>query len=164
MKRNASPCDVMRVRQKVLFWIIIVAAVVAISVVIVGLGYVQSSDNPSTNTTTMDRNNSGPFSINKQDYTSDEKIFFVASWIGYSEKGDAVLKRSNGDEALRIPFDGSKSSTTNKYFEILSLYDKKCKGCNIGTWGISFESESGSLYTPINFKVTRENSEMEELR
>ena len=93
MKRNANPNDVIIVRQKVLFWIIIVAAVVAISVGIVGLGHVQSSDNTSTNTTTVDRNNSGPFSINKQDYTSDEKIFFVASGIGYGEKGDAVIKR-----------------------------------------------------------------------
>ncbi len=68
MKRNANPNDVIIVRQKVLFWIIIVAAVVAISVGIVGLGHVQSSDNTSTNTTTVDRNNSGLFSINKQDY------------------------------------------------------------------------------------------------
>lgn len=163
MKRNASLSDVMRMRQKALFWIIIVAAVVAISVVMVGLGHMQSSDNPSTNTTTVDRNYSGPFSINKQDYTSDEKIFFVASGMGYDEKGDAVIKRPPEDEALRISFDDSKSSIIDRYFEISSLYDEKCKGCNFGTWEVSFESESGSLYTPINFKVTRENSEKEEL-
>ncbi|MCH9658150.1 hypothetical protein K0U27_05550 [archaeon] len=162
MKRNARPDDVMVVKQKVLFWIIIVAAVVAISVGIVGLGHVQSSDNTSTNTTTVDRNNSSPFSINKQDYTSDEKIFFVASRTGHDGKGDAVIKRPNGDEALRIPFDDSKSSTISRYFEISSLYDEKCKDCNFGTGKISFESGSGSIYTPINFKVTRENSEKEE--
>ena len=163
MKRNASPSDVMRVRQRVLFWIIMVATVVAISVVIVGLGYVQSSDNPSTNTITVDRNNSDPFSINKQVYTFDEKMFFVASGIGYDKKEDVVLKSPNGEDVLRMPFDGSKSSTINRYFEISSLYDEKCKDCNIETWKNSFEFGYGSLYIPINFKVIRENSEKEEL-
>jgi hypothetical protein len=73
MKRNASPSDVTRVRQKVLLWIIVVAAVVTINVGIVNLGHVQSSGSTSTNLIIVDRNYSGPFSINKQDYTSDEK-------------------------------------------------------------------------------------------
>jgi len=51
------------------------------------LVYVQSLGNISaTTTTTGDWTSSGPFSINKQDYTFDEKIFFVTSEIGYDEK------------------------------------------------------------------------------
>ena len=137
-----------------MFWIIIVAAVIAITVGIIGLGYMQSSGSITTTTTTVDWTASGPFSINKQTFNSDEKIFFVASGIGYDQKGEAVIKRPNGEEALRIPFDGSKSPTINRYFDVSSLHDKKCNDCNLGTWKISFHTVEGFYYPPITFEVT----------
>jgi len=114
-----------------LFRIIIVAAVITITIGIIGLGYVQSPGNVSATTTvtTVDWTSYGPFSINKQDYASDEKIFFVVSGIGYDEKGEAIIKRPNREEALVISFDGSKSPTINRYFDISSLQDEKCIDC-----------------------------------
>lgn len=166
MKRNTSSGKTTRVQQNVLFWIIIVAAVVAIIIGIGGLGYMQSSDNITTSTTTTaDWIASGPFSINKQDYTFDEKIFFVASRIGYDKKGEAVIERPNGEEALRIPFDGSKSPTINRYFDISSLHDTKCKDCNLGTWKISFHTVEGGLsYLPIIFEVTDNVKEIPKIK
>jgi len=162
MKRNTSSGKTTRVQQNTLFWIIIIAAVVAITIGIVGLGYMQSSGNITT--TTVDWTASGPFSINKQDYTSDEKIFFVASGIGYDEKGEAVIKRPNGEEVLRIPFDGSKSHTINRYFDVSSLHDKKCEDCNLGMWKISFHTVEGIFYPPITFEVIDNAKEIPKIK
>jgi hypothetical protein len=166
MKRNTSSGKTTRTYRNGLFWIIIVAAVVAITVGIVGLGYMQSSGNISVTTTatTVDWISSGPFSINKQDYTSDEKLFFVASGIGYGEKGEAVMERPNGEDALIIPFDGSKSPTINRYFDISSLHDEKCKDCNIGTWKISFQTIGGISHLPITFNVIDNSKETPEIK
>ena len=168
MKRNTRIGKTIKFPQNTLYWIIIIAAVVSITVGVIGLEYMQSSGNTTTSitstTTTEDWTASGPFSINKQDYTSDEKIFFVASGIGYGEKGEAVIKRPNGEEALRIPFDGSKSSTINRYFDISSLYNEKCKDCNIGTWKISFQTIEGIFYPPIIFEVTDNVKEILEIK
>ena len=166
MRKNFHPPKTTITRRDMLFWVIVIAAVITITIGIIGLGYMQSSGNISATTTatTVDWTSSGPFSINKQDYTSDEKIFFVASGIGYGEKGEAVIKRPNGEEALAIPFDGSKSPTINRYFDISSLHNEKCKNCNTGTWKISFQTIGGISYPPITFKITDNVKETLEIK
>jgi len=77
MKRNTNSNKTTRVQQNTLFWIIIVAVVIAITVGIISLGYMQSSGN--TTTTTMDWTASGPFSINKQDFLRGLASFIIVN-------------------------------------------------------------------------------------
>ncbi len=115
--------------------------------------------------TTANNLYSGPFAILEGYYDVDDTLFLIGSEIPLNSKGEIVFILPDGEIHHRYPFDGSKSAV-NHYFTPVSSSDlEECPKCEFfGTWVISFESESGSLYTPIDFKVTRENSEKEELR
>ena len=108
---------------------------------------------------------SGPFAILEDSYGINDTLFLIGSEIPLDSKGEIVIIRPDGEIHQKHPFDGSKSAV-NYYFTPVSSSDlKECPKCEFfGTWEISFESEHGSLYAPINFKVIGENSEQEELQ
>jgi len=106
---------------------------------------------------------SGPFAILEGSYDIDDTLFLIGSEIPLDSKGEIVFIRPDGEIHHKYPFDGSKSAV-NHYFTPVSSSDlEECPKCGFfGTWIISFESEYGSLYAPISFKVIKENFEKEE--
>lgn len=106
---------------------------------------------------------SGPFAILEGSYDVDDTLFLIGSEIPLYSKGEIVFIRPDGEIHHKYPFDGSKSAV-NHYFTPVSSSDlEECPKCEFfGTWVISFESDYGSLYAPINFKVIKENFEKEE--
>lgn len=108
---------------------------------------------------------SGPFAILEDSYGIDDTLFLIGSEIPLDSNGIITFIRPDGEIDHKHPFDGSKSAV-NHYFTPVSSSDlEECPKCEFfGTWAISFESQHGSTYSPINFKVISENSEKEKLQ
>ena len=108
---------------------------------------------------------SGPFAILDGTYGVDDTVFLIGSEIPLDSKGTIDFIRPDGMIHHKYPFDGSKSAV-NHYFTPVSSSDlEECSNCKFfGTWIVSFESDSGSLYAPMSFDVIGENFEKEKLQ
>ena len=102
---------------------------------------------------------SGPFYLDKEEYSLGEKIFLNVQDISQKDKGKILVLRPINDTHkmiyLDIPFDGMKKSAFN-YFFLPSLNENK-EVCSIddliGTWQIVF---GGTEYSPIQFEMLDE--------
>jgi len=102
---------------------------------------------------------SGPFQIDRSEYAIGEKIFIRMGGLQIGEKGDIAVMRPLNDTHtkfyLSIPFDETKNSSFNQYFE--PAISKNRGICSIddldGTWFLVFR---GTEYSPIEFEVNKE--------
>jgi hypothetical protein len=100
--------------------------------------------------------NSGPFSIDRQDYALGEKIFFRADGLKVNDVGDIVILKPLNQTHYKVwqtyPFDGNQVSAFNIYFEpVLSKTKLICeKNQLIGDWRIVFK---GTEYENIGFTI-----------
>ena len=99
---------------------------------------------------------SGPFQIDRKEYSIGEKVFIVIGGIKSSEKGQiAVLRPLNATHYtvyMTIPFDGSEKNEFNYYIEPkISKIKNICSYDElIGKWAIVFR---GTDYPNINFEI-----------
>jgi len=104
---------------------------------------------------------SGPFEIDKTQYSMGEKIFLSTTNLSPEDKGVAKFLRPINDthhkSYISIPFDGSKSTQVNFYFEPrFQQYKGICSMNDIaGNWIVKF---SGTQYEDINFKILAQPS------
>lgn len=100
--------------------------------------------------------NSGPFSIDRQDYALGEKIFFRADGLKVNDVGDIVILKPLNQTHYKVwqtyPFDGNQVSAFNIYFEpVLSKTKLICeKNQLIGDWRIVFK---GTEYENMSFTI-----------
>jgi hypothetical protein len=99
---------------------------------------------------------SGPFEIDKAQYHMGEKIFLSTTNLSPEDKGVAKFLRPINDthhkSYISIPFDGSKASQVNFYFEPrFQQYKGICSMEDMaGNWIVKF---SGTQYEDINFEM-----------
>ncbi len=100
---------------------------------------------------------SGPFQIDRSQYTIGEKIFIVIGGLNTNEKGQIAVLRPLNDTHysvyLTIPFDGTVKSTFNYYIEPqISKGRGICSVDDItGKWAMVFR---GTNYPNLNFEIT----------
>ena len=100
---------------------------------------------------------SGPFQIDRSEYAIGEKIFVRVGELGFEEKGEIAfyrpLNETHHKVFITIPFDGSKISGFNQYFQPqLSKINGYCTVDNfIGEWKVIFR---GTDYPNLEFKIT----------
>ncbi len=100
---------------------------------------------------------SGPFQIDRSQYTIGEKIFIVIGGLDVNEKGQIAVMRPLNDTYysvyLTIPFDGAAKPAFNYYIE--PQISKARKICSvddiIGKWVLVFR---GTNYPSLNFEIT----------
>ena len=99
---------------------------------------------------------SGPFQIDRSEYSLGEKIFVNVNILDKNTKGEMVFSKIiNSTHILpyhKIQFDGSQKNTANLYF---GLYPSKllgiCTGEELsGDWKVIF---SGTNYENLKFKI-----------
>jgi hypothetical protein len=108
---------------------------------------------------------SGPFEIDKQQYHMGEKIFLSTTNLLPEDKGIAKFLRPINDthhkSYIKIPFDGSKTTQVNFYFE--PRYNEYKGLCSMddfaGKWIVKF---SGTQYEDINFEMLAQSSSWDE--
>lgn len=99
---------------------------------------------------------SGPFQIDRKEYSIGEKVFILIGGIKSSEKGQIVFLRplnaTHSTVYMTIPFDGSVKNEFNYYMEPkiskikhICSYDEL-----IGNWTIVFR---GTQYPPVHFEL-----------
>jgi len=102
---------------------------------------------------------SGPFQIDRSEYAIGEKIFIRMGGLQIGEKGDIAVMRPLNDTHSRfylsIPFDETKNSSFNQYFE--PAISKNRGICSVddldGTWFLVFR---GTEYSNLEFEVNKE--------
>ena len=100
--------------------------------------------------------NSGPFSIDRQDYALGEKIFFRVEGLKVNDVGEIVILKPLNQTHYKVwqkyPFDGNQVSAFNIYFEpVLTQTKLICeKNQLIGDWRIVFK---GTEYENIGFTI-----------
>lgn len=147
---------------------IVIIIVVIISIILVGSDlqtfvpkqstkqHVSTLTNEHTNIVSENNLYSGPFAILDGIYGIDDTVFLIGSEIPLDSKGKIDFIRPDGRIHHTIQFDGSKSAI-NHYFTPVSSSDlKECSDCKFfGTWKISFRSNEGMSYFPIQFEVVK---------
>ena len=104
---------------------------------------------------------SGPFEIDKYQYNIGEKIFLTTTDLLPEDNGIVQFLRPINDthhkSYIKIPFDGSKTSQINFYFEPrFNQYKGICSMNDFtGNWIVKF---SGSQYEDINFEMLNQTS------
>ena len=104
---------------------------------------------------------SGPFSIDKNQYNLGEKIFIVVNGLKQEEKGKVVffqpLNSTSWKSYKTIDFDGTSKAQFNLYLEPqLSKLKKTCSANDLaGTWVVKF---IGTEYSDITFEMTNQSS------
>ena len=107
-----------------------------------------------------EKQTSGPFQIDREQYSLAELVLIRINELGQNEKGQIVfLQPSNGTHQtvyITIPFDGSESITFNQYFKpSLSKVRGICSKADLlGNWTVFFQDTDGkSLYENIKFEI-----------
>ena len=99
---------------------------------------------------------SGPFQIDRSQYSLGEKIFMRIGGLQFQEKGQVAVMRPLNDTHysvyLTIPFDGAKKEQFNYY---LDPQLSKARGlCSVddvlGKWALVFR---GTDYPNLNFEI-----------
>ena len=104
---------------------------------------------------------SGPFSIDKNQYNVGEKIFIVVNGLKQEDKGKLIffqpLNSTSWKSYKTIDFDGRGKSQFNLYLEPgLSELRKICSINDLaGTWVIKF---TGTEYSDITFEMMNQTS------
>ena len=104
---------------------------------------------------------SGPFSIDKDQYNVGEKIFLDTDDLKFDDKGTIEFLRPVNDTHhklhIQIPFDGMDKQQFNYYFEPrLEKYRGICSMDDIaGNWIVRF---SGTQYEDIDFEILNQVS------
>ena len=99
---------------------------------------------------------SGPFQIDRKQYSIGEKIFLNIGGIGVEEKGQIAFMRPVNDTFysvyFTVPFDGKIKQEFNYYVEPKILKSKNTCSVDdiIGKWAIVFR---GTQYANINFEI-----------
>ena len=102
---------------------------------------------------------SGPFQIDRSEYTLGEKIFIRIGGLNYEEKGQIAFLRplnaTHYEVYATIPFDGAKKPAFNYYIE--PQLSKTRGFCTVddfvGNWRVVFR---GTDYPNLEFKITDE--------
>ena len=102
---------------------------------------------------------SGPFQIDRSEYAIGEKVFIRMGGLQIGEKGEIAVMRPLNDTHTRfylsIPFDETKNSSFNQYFE--PSISKNRNICSVddlvGTWFLVFR---GTEYPALEFEVNKE--------
>ena len=100
---------------------------------------------------------SGPFQIDRSEYTLGEKIFIRIGGLNYEEKGQIAFLRplnaTHYEVYATIPFDGAKKPAFNYYIE--PQLSKTRGFCTVddfvGNWRVVFR---GTDYPNLEFKIT----------
>ena len=104
---------------------------------------------------------SGPFSIDKDQYNVGEKIFLDTDGLKLDDKGVVEFLRPINDTHhktyIKIPFNGIDKQQFNYYFEPrMQEYRGICSMDDIaGNWIVKF---SGTQYEDINFEILNQVS------
>jgi len=104
---------------------------------------------------------SGPFSIDKNQYNVGEKIFIVVNGLKQEDKGKLIffqpLNSTSWKSYKTIDFDGTSKAQFNLYLEPgLSELKKVCSMNDLaGTWVVKF---SGTEYSDITFEMMNQTS------
>ena len=102
---------------------------------------------------------SGPFQIDRSQYTIGEKIFIIIGGLDINEKGQIAVMRPLNDTHysvyMTIPFDGAAKREFNYYLE--PQISKNREICSvddiIGKWVLVFR---GTDYPNLNFEITKD--------
>ena len=102
---------------------------------------------------------SGPFQIDRSEYAIGEKIFIRMGGLQIGEKGEiAVMRPLNETHSriyLSIPFDETKNTSFNQYFE--PTISKNRNICSVddlvGKWFLVFR---GTEYSNLEFEISKE--------
>jgi len=103
-----------------------------------------------------EKQTSGPFQIDKEQYVLGELVLIRINELGPNEKGQIVfLEPSNGTHQtvyITIPFDGSEKITFNQYFKpALSRVRGICTIDDLlGNWTVVFQ---GTDYNNLKFEI-----------
>jgi len=103
-----------------------------------------------------EKQTSGPFQIDKEQYVLGELVLIRINELGPNEKGQIVfLEPSNGTHQtvyITIPFDGSEKITFNQYFKpALSRARGICTIDDLlGNWTVVFQ---GTDYNNLKFEI-----------
>jgi len=107
-----------------------------------------------------EKQTSGPFQIDREQYSLSELVLIRINELGPNDKGQIVfLRPSNGTHQtvyITIPFDGSNKITFNQYFKpSLSISAGTCSKADLlGNWTVFFQDTDGkSLYENIRFEI-----------
>ncbi len=107
-----------------------------------------------------EKQTSGPFQIDREQYSLSEIVLIRMNQLDLNEKGQIVfLQPSNGTHQtvyITIPFDGSEKITFNQYFKpALSQIRGICSKADLlGNWTVVFQDTDGkSLYENIKFEI-----------
>ena len=105
--------------------------------------------------------NSGPFSIDKNEYNIGEKIFIVVNGLQEEDKGKIIffrpLNNTSWNDYITMDFNGMDRAKFNLYFEPrLSKLSGICSTNELtGQWVAKF---IGTEYSDINFKIMNQTS------
>ncbi len=99
---------------------------------------------------------SGPFSIDRIEYSLGETIFLRIDELSSSEKGEIRFLRpfdaDNYQVYLTIPFDGSLNENRNWYLSPELRQENICnKNDLVGEWAVQFQ---GTNYRTMHFEIT----------
>lgn len=135
--------------------VIIAITITILSILIFSSILWSSSNDKFVNQQRTSLDLSSRFSIDKTEYRIDDPLFFTGNGIGYSEYGEALFIKPNGEVHHKVVFDGRKNTALNHYFTPAPKNDvDNCPKCAlIGTWTISFKMYEGNGYQPIQFSV-----------
>jgi len=107
-----------------------------------------------------EKQTSGPFQIDREQYSLSELVLIRMNQLDLNEKGQIVfLQPSNGTHQtvyITIPFDGSDKISFNQYFKpALSMNRGICSKADLlGNWTVFFQDTDGkSLYENIKFEI-----------
>ncbi len=107
-----------------------------------------------------EKQTSGPFQIDREQYALAELVLLRMNELGPDEKGQIVfLQPSNGTHQvvyITIPFDETQKNTFNQYFKPAFSRNRGIfsKVVLLGIWTVFFQDTDGkSLYENLKFEI-----------